>query len=141
MSNVASRTYKKRGFCSCGGGLQEVVFGPNCAWASLSTFASKNNKNIESFGPKVLSERLPPEGGNSMAWRAQGHRFSRGVGVIFNVKRRVQTILQLWGSIKKDDFAALHLQLALRCTSTFQTSGTKRSRGARGFDPQPNDFS
>ena len=42
--------------------------------------------------PKAFPKRLPPEQGNSMAWRAQGHRFLTCVGVIFSVKRCVQNL-------------------------------------------------
>ena len=42
--------------------------------------------------PKAFPKRLAPERGNSMAWRAQGHRFSTCVGMIFNVKRCVQNL-------------------------------------------------
>ena len=42
--------------------------------------------------PKAFPKRLPPEQGNSMAWRAQWHRFSTCVGVIFSVKRCVQNL-------------------------------------------------
>ena len=44
------------------------------------------------YDPKAFPKRLAPERGSSMAWRAQGHRFSTCVGVIFNVKRCVQNL-------------------------------------------------
>ena len=59
---------KNRGFCSLG-----------------APFTSTS-------GRKGFPKTRPPKRGNSMAWRAQGHRFLTCVGVIFNVKRCVQNL-------------------------------------------------
>ena len=65
MSNVASRTHKKEKILQLWG----------------------------SFTQKPSRKRLAPERGNSMAWRAEGHRFSTCVGVITS-----RMVLQLiWG--------------------------------------------
>ena len=86
MSNVASRIYKKRRFCSFG-----VQFAPPIAfeihrWHLRLRLDITTGKTTTS-DPKAFPKRLPPEQGNSMVWRAQWHRFSTCAGVIFNVKR------------------------------------------------------
>ena len=113
MSNVASRTYKKRRFCSCGAQFAPR-FGLEMHRLHLRLRLGLTTGKTTTSDPKAFPKRLPPEQGNSMAWRAQGHRFSTCVGVIFNVKRRVQNLL------KKRSFAAVglssHHDLAWRCT-------------------------
>ena len=104
MSNVASRIYKKRGFCSCGAQFAPPIAFELHRWHLPWRLGVGTGKTTTS-DPKAFPKRPPPEQGNSMAWRAQGHRFSTCVGVIFNVKRRVQNllkkeVLQLWGAVR-----------------------------------------
>ena len=82
---VASRTYKKRGFCSCG-----AQFAPPIAF-EMHRWRLPLRLGVTS-DPKAFPKRIAPERGNSMAWRAQGHRFSTSVRMIFNVKRCVQNL-------------------------------------------------
>ena len=77
MSNVASRTYKKEMLLQLQGLISHLELALRCTPTS---------------DPKAFPKRQAPERGNSMAWRAQGHRFLTCVGVIFNVKRRVQNL-------------------------------------------------
>ena len=103
MSNVASRTYKKRGFCSCGAQFAPPIAFEMHRWHLPFRLGVTTGKTTTS-DPKAFPKRLAPERGNSVAWRAQGHRFSTCVWMIFNVKRCVQNLLkkriiQLWGSI------------------------------------------
>ena len=77
MSNVASRISKKRGF---GFEIHRLHLQLHLGVMTSKTTASD---------PEAFPKRLAPEQGNSMAWRAQGHRFSTSVGVIFSVKRCV----------------------------------------------------
>ena len=63
MSNVASRTSKKWGF---GFEIHRLHL-----QLRLGVTTGKNTTSDSKAFPK----RLPPEQGNSMAWRAQGHRF------------------------------------------------------------------
>ena len=84
MSNVASRTSKKRGF---GFEIHRLHLQLHLGVMTSKTTASD---------PEAFPKRLAPEQGNSMAWRAQGHRFSTSVGVIFSVKRCVFVRCLLW---------------------------------------------
>ena len=91
MSNVASRTYKKRRFCSCGAQFAPPIAFEMHRWHLPLRLGVTTGKTPTS-DPKAFPKRLAPEQGNSMAWRAQGHRFSTCVGIIFNVKRCVQNL-------------------------------------------------
>ena len=82
MSNIASRAFKKRGF------------GFEMHRLHLQLRLGVTTGKTTTSDPKAFPKRLAPERGNSMAWRAQGHRFSTCVGVIFNVKRCVQNLLK-----------------------------------------------
>ena len=68
-------------FLTCAGGSSGLISHLDLAWRRTSTSDWKD-----------FPTTLPSGQGNSMAWRAQGHRFSTCVGVIFNVKRRVQNL-------------------------------------------------
>ena len=93
MSNVASRTYKKRGFCSCGAQFAPPIAFEMHRWHLPLRLGVTTGKTTTS-DPKAFPKRLAPGRGNSMAWRAQGHRFSTCVGMIFSVKRCVQNLLK-----------------------------------------------
>ena len=91
VSNVASRTYKKRGFCRLG--LQfanRIGFEMHLEWR-LGAFGRHTRQNQDS-APKKLPRSRAAKRGNSMAWGAQGDRFWTCVGVIFSVKRCVQNL-------------------------------------------------
>ena len=74
---------KKGSFCSCG-----AQFAPPIAFEihrlHLPLRLGVTTGKTTTSDPKAFPKRLPPEQGNSR------HRFSTCVGVIFNVKRRVQ---------------------------------------------------
>ena len=91
MSNVAAGIYKKRRFCSFGAQFAPPIAFEIHRWHLRLRLGITTGKTTTS-DPKAFPKRLPPEQGNSMAWRAQWHRFSTCVGVIFNVKRRVQNL-------------------------------------------------
>ena len=91
MSNVASRTYKKRGLYSFGAQFAPPIAFEMLRWHLPLRLGVTTGKTTTS-DPKAFPKRLAPERGNSMAWRAQGHRFSTCVGMIFNVKRCVQNL-------------------------------------------------
>ena len=86
MSNVASRTYKED-FAAV---APPIAFEMH-RWHLPLRLGVTTGKTTTS-DPKAFPKRLAPEQGNSMAWRAQGHRFSTCVGMLFNVKRRVQNL-------------------------------------------------
>ena len=57
--------------------------------------------------PKAFPKRQPPERGNSMAWRAQGHRLRWGDLQMSNVASRTykkEMLLQLWGSFRTSNW-------------------------------------
>ena len=91
LPNVASRTYKKRGFCSFGAQFAPPIAFEMHRWHLPLRLGVTTGKTTTS-DPKAFPKRLAPERGNSMAWRAQGHRFSTCVGMIFSVKRCVQNL-------------------------------------------------
>ena len=91
MSNVASRTYKKRGLYSFGAQFAPPIAFEMHRWHLPLRLGVTTGKTTTS-DPKAFPKRLAPERGNRMAWRAQGHRFSTCVGMIFNVKRCVQNL-------------------------------------------------
>ena len=95
MSNVASRTYKKKAWLRDAPG---GAFGRH-AWQS------------HDFSSERLPKMRPPNRGNSMAWRAQGHRFLICVGVIVSVKSYRPEL------IKREGFAALAFNLHLEVAS------------------------
>ena len=80
VSNVASRTYKKWGF---GFEIHRLHL-----QLRLGVTTGKNTTSDPKAFPKTLASKQR----NSMAWRAQGHRFLTCVGVIFSVKRCVQNL-------------------------------------------------
>ena len=98
--------------------------------------------------PKAFPKRLAPEQGNSMAWRAQGHRFSTSVGMLFNVKRRVQNllkkrILQLWGPICTSNVFEMHrwhLPLRLGVTTGKTTTSDPKAFPKRLAPEQGNSM-
>ena len=125
------------------GELKDTVFRPVLGWSSVSNVASRTHKKW-GFGfeihrlhlqlrlgvttcktttsdPKAFPKRLPPERGNSMAWRAQGHRFSTCVGVIFSVKR----CHKKWGF--GFEIHRLHLQLRLVITTGKTTTSDPKA--------------
>ena len=91
VSNVASRTYKKRGLYSFGAQFAPPIAFEMHRWHLPLRLGVTTGKTTTS-NPKAFPKRLAPERGNSMAWRAQGHRFSTCVGMIFSVKRCVQNL-------------------------------------------------
>ena len=88
MSNVASRTYKKRGLYSFGAQFAPPIAFEMHRWHLPLRLGVTTGKTTTS-DPKAFPKRLARE---RMAWRAQGHRFSTCVGMIFNVKRCVQNL-------------------------------------------------
>ena len=82
---------KKRGFCSCGAQFAPPIAFEMHRWHLQLRLGVTMGKTTTS-DPKAFPKRLAPEQGNSMAWRAQGHRFSTSVGMSFNVKRCVQNL-------------------------------------------------
>ena len=90
--SVKRCAYKKeRIFCSCGAQFAPPIGFELHRWHLPLRLGVTTGKTTTS-DPKAFPKSLPPEQGNSMAWRAQGHRFSTGVGVIFSVKRCVQNL-------------------------------------------------
>ena len=92
---AASGTGKQHGLASSRTSFSDL------RWGELQCQTSRpepiKRRGFCSFGahftpPKAFPKRLPPERGNSMAWRAQGHRFRTCVGVSCSVKRRVQNL-------------------------------------------------
>ena len=78
-------------FCSCGAQFAPPIGFELHRWHLPLRLGVTTGKTTTS-DPKAFPKRLPPEQGNSMAWRAQGHRFLTCVGVIFSVKRCVQNL-------------------------------------------------
>ena len=136
LSNVASKTYKKRRFCSFGAHCAPR-FGLEMHRLHLRLLLGITTGKTATSDPKAFPKRLPPEQGKSMAWRAQWHRFSSCVGVSFNVKRRVQNLK------KKGGFCSwglnLHLQLPSKYTvGTFRCVWASRRAKPRLLTQKPS---
>ena len=87
--------------------------------------------------PEAFPKRLAPEQGNSMAWRAQGHRFSTSVGVIFGVKRASRTSKK-WGF--GFEIHRLHLQLRLGVMTSKTTASDPEAFPKRLAPEQGNSM-
>ena len=125
MSNVASRTYKKWGF---GFEIHRLHL-----QLRLGVTTGKNTTSDPKAFPKTLASKQR----NSMAWRAQGHRFLTCVGVIFSVKRRVQN-LKKWGF--GFEIHRLHLQLRLDVMTSKTTASDPEAFPKRLAPEQGNSM-
>ena len=82
----ASRTYKKRGFCSWG-----LQFAPRSGFSVKRCVQNQKKSGFCSWGLQ-FAPRIGFEMHLALAWRAQGDRFWTCVGVVFSVKRCVQNL-------------------------------------------------